>query len=59
MNMQKIINEPQNVVDEMLQGYLKANASRIAVTDNPRVLKYAGAPIKNKVGIVTGGGSRS
>ena len=55
--MQKIINEPQNVVDEMLQGYLKANASRIAVTDNPRVLKYTGAPIKNKVGIVTGGGS--
>jgi len=55
--MQKIINEPQNVVDEMLQGYLKAHAGRVAATDNPRVLKYADAPIANKVGIVTGGGS--
>lgn len=29
----------------------------MAPTDNPRVLKYAGAPVKGKVGVVTGGGS--
>jgi phosphoenolpyruvate---glycerone phosphotransferase subunit DhaK len=55
--MQKVINNPQDVVDEMLQGYVKAMSDTIVTTDNSRVLKYKQAPIKNKVGIVTGGGS--
>ena len=55
--MQKIINQPQKVVDEMLAGYLKAMPHLIAPTANPRVLKYADAPQRGKVGIVTGGGS--
>lgn len=55
--MQKMINEPQNVVDEMLEGYLKAMSNSIAATENKRVLKYIKAPVKGKVGIVTGGGS--
>ena len=55
--MQKIINNPQDVVDEMLEGYIKAMPDVIERTDNKRVVKYKPAPIKGKVGIVTGGGS--
>ena len=55
--MQKFINDPSLVVDEMLQGFVKAHSDLVAKTDNDRVLKYKKAPIKGKVGIVTGGGS--
>jgi dihydroxyacetone kinase-like protein len=55
--MQKIINHPANVVDEMVEGFLQAHPDIIAATENPRVLKYKHAPVANKVGIVTGGGS--
>lgn len=55
--MQKIVNNPQNVVDEMLEGYIKAMPDVIARTGNQRVVKYKAAPVEGKVGIVTGGGS--
>ncbi len=55
--MQKIINQPHEVVDEMLKGFIRAHADLVAETDNERVLKYVDAPVKDKVGIVTGGGS--
>jgi dihydroxyacetone kinase-like protein len=57
MTMQKIINQPQMVVDEMLEGYIKAQPELVTRTANPRVLKFINAPTKGKVGIVTGGGS--
>lgn len=55
--MQKIINDPSCVVDEMLQGFVKANTDLVSPTENERVLKYSKAPVPGKVGIVTGGGS--
>lgn len=55
--MQKIINDPKDVVDEMLKGYMKVHSDIVSETSNPRVLKYSHAPVPNKVGIVTGGGS--
>ena len=55
--MQKFINQPQNVVDEMLEGFVKAHKDLVSTTENERVLKYTHAPIEGKVGIVTGGGS--
>jgi phosphoenolpyruvate---glycerone phosphotransferase subunit DhaK len=55
--MQKFINNPDQVVDEMLQGFIKAHPDLISGTGNERVLKYKNAPVKGKVGIVTGGGS--
>jgi len=55
--MQKIINQPNEVVDEMLKGFIRAHSDLVAETDNERVLKYIHAPVKGKVGIVTGGGS--
>lgn len=55
--MQKIINDPSMVVDEMLQGFVAAHPDLVATTENERVLKYVKAPVKGKVGVVTGGGS--
>lgn len=55
--MQKIINNPDFVVDEMLEGFVKAHKNLIAPTENERVLKYKNAPVEGKVGVVTGGGS--
>ena len=55
--MQRIINDPDNVVEEMLQGFLKNHSEIVTGTDNSRVVKYKQAPTSGKVGIVTGGGS--
>lgn len=55
--MQKFINDPSRVVDEMLEAYVIAHADLVSNTENERVIKYKNAPIKSKVGIVTGGGS--
>ncbi len=55
--MQKIINDPSRVVDEMLDAYVTAHSDLVVRTDNERVLKFIDAPVPGKVGIVTGGGS--
>jgi len=56
MAMQKIINEPRDFVDEMLEGILLAHPGYLRRAAE-RVLVSAGAPVRTKVGIVTGGGS--
>lgn len=55
--MQRIINDPNQVVEDMLKGFVQCHADLVSLTGNPRVLKYKHAPVANKVGIVTGGGS--
>jgi phosphoenolpyruvate---glycerone phosphotransferase subunit DhaK len=55
--MQRIINDPDQVVGDMLKGFLKVHRDIVARTENPRVVRYVGAPVKGKVGVVTGGGS--
>jgi dihydroxyacetone kinase-like protein len=55
--MQKFINDPSKVVDEMLEAYVKVHSDLVSPTDNERVIKYKYAPVEGKVGIVTGGGS--
>lgn len=55
--MNRIINDPDHVVEDAIQGYRLAHPDYYAATDNARVLKYPPAPIAGKVGIVTGGGS--
>ena len=56
--MQRIINDPNLVVEDMLKGFVKCHQNLVvAAEDNPRVLKYIKAPIQGKVGVVTGGGS--
>lgn len=55
--MQRMFNDPNNVVEDMLKGFVKCHKGLVAATGNPRVLKYKEAPVAGKVGIVTGGGS--
>lgn len=55
--MQRIIDDPSRVVEDMLVGWLKAHEATVAATDDPRVVRYRAAPIAGKVGLVTGGGS--
>ncbi len=55
--MQKFVNDPSKVVDEMLEAYVKVHSDLVRPTENERVIKYKDAPIHGKVGIVTGGGS--
>jgi dihydroxyacetone kinase-like protein len=54
--MQRILNNPDDIVDEMLKGFLKAHADVAEATGNPRVVKAKNIP-EGKVGVVTGGGS--
>ena len=54
---QKIINDPNLVVEDMLKGFVKCHQDLVAPTDDARVLKDKHAPIPGKVGVVTGGGS--
>ena len=55
--MQRIFDDPTRVVEDMLTGWLKANEATVTATANPRVVRYRNAPITDKVGLVTGGGS--
>ena len=55
--MNRVINNPDLVVEDMLQGILAAHPELVAADGNPRVIQRAVAPIAGKVGIVTGGGS--
>lgn len=57
--MKKIINEPENVVEDTIQGILKAypNHLRKAKKESKRALVRQEAPFEGKVGIATGGGS--
>lgn len=55
--MQRIINRPDMVVEDMLKGFVKANRGLLEATGNPRVLKSAYAGDRKRVGVVTGGGS--
>ncbi|QDB78650.1 dihydroxyacetone kinase subunit DhaK [Georgenia wutianyii] len=56
--MRKIINKPENFVDEMVEGILLAHPDQLKTPgDDRRILVRADAPVAGKVGIVTGGGS--
>jgi dihydroxyacetone kinase-like protein len=55
--MQKLINDPAAVVDEMLEGILKAHPNSLMRVEDLRAVARADAPVMGKVGIATGGGS--
>lgn len=56
--MQRFVNNPDYVVEDMLKGFLKAHDNLIVKNDkNDRVVQYKNAPVEGKVGLVTGGGS--
>lgn len=54
--MQRILNNPDDIVDEMLKGFLKTHSDIVEATENSRVVKSK--KIKpDTVGVITGGGS--
>ena len=55
--MQRIINDPDQLVEETVKGWAKVHKDTVRTTDNAKVLAYKNAPVDGKVGIVTGGGS--
>jgi dihydroxyacetone kinase len=55
--MQKILNDPDRFVDEMLDGILIAHPHELRAAGDARAIVRADAPIAGKVAIATGGGS--
>lgn len=55
--MQRFINDPSRVVDDMVEGFIRSHRNLMNRTDNPRVIKSVHAGEKGRVGVVTGGGS--
>ena len=56
--MQRFINNPDEVVEDTLRGFVKAHADIVRLADNnPKVVAARKAPAAGKVGVITGGGS--
>lgn len=55
--MKKFINDPFEVVDEMLEGFLSVHDRYVRKLPEARAVVRIDAPIQGKVGLVTGGGS--
>lgn len=55
--MKKFVNDPNQVVDEMLEGFLAAHADLVEKLPTSKVVVRRGEPFKGRVGLVTGGGS--
>ncbi|EDS76814.1 dihydroxyacetone kinase, DhaK subunit [Clostridium botulinum C str. Eklund] len=55
--MKKIINDPNLVVDQMLEGMVAAHPEYIKKLDNADVLVRKNGPARGKVALVSGGGS--
>lgn len=55
--MQRFINNPDEVVEDTVKGFVKAHADIVRLGANPRVIVARHAPVSGKVGVITGGGS--
>ena len=55
--MKKLINSSENVVTEALHGFASAHADLVKVKFSPTFIYRADAPVKNKVAVISGGGS--
>jgi dihydroxyacetone kinase-like protein len=55
--MKKLVNDPSDYVDEMLEGMVAAYPDRVRRLDGTKVLVRSDAPVDGKVGVVSGGGS--
>lgn len=56
-SVKKLINDPQHVVAESLEGFAAAHADLVAVHTDPPFVTRAGGTTAGKVGLVSGGGS--
>lgn len=55
--MKKIINKPEDIIDQMLDGLVKANKDKIIRIEGTNVIARKDAPVEGKVGLISGGGS--
>jgi len=55
--MKKFINDPFDVVDEMVEGFLSVHGRYVRKLEAARTLVRVDAPVRNKVAVITGGGS--
>lgn len=55
--MKKLINDPQDVVVESVEGFGLAHADLVRVQTDPLLVARAGGAVPGKVGLVSGGGS--
>jgi dihydroxyacetone kinase-like protein len=55
--MKKLIRDPQTLVRDALDGLAAAHAGLLRVQGDPPVILRADAPVRGKVGLVSGGGS--
>lgn len=55
--MKKIINNPEDIVDQMLDGLVKANKDKIIRIEDTNVIARKDTPVEGKVGLISGGGS--
>jgi phosphoenolpyruvate---glycerone phosphotransferase subunit DhaK len=55
--MKKLINDPENVVREELEGIAAAHPDLVRVNFDPYYVVRADAPVQGKVALVSGGGS--
>jgi dihydroxyacetone kinase-like protein len=55
--MKKLIRDPQTVVQDALAGFAAAHPGLVRVQTDPDLIVRADAPVRGKVGLVSGGGS--
>jgi phosphoenolpyruvate---glycerone phosphotransferase subunit DhaK len=55
--VKKLINSPETVVKDALAGFAAAHAELVSVHFDPDYIVRADAPVKGKVGVISGGGS--
>ena len=55
--MKKIINRPDQMVYEMLDGLVAANPGKLKLIREKKIVLRADAPVKGKVAVLTGSGS--
>src|SRR6202047_2253447 len=55
--MKKLINTPENVVKEALEGMAAAHSDLIRVDVEQQIIVRKDAPVQGKVGVISGGGS--
>ncbi len=55
--MRRLINDPYEVVEEMLSGYVKAHKDQVELLDHDGRVLVTKNLVKDKVGVIIGGGS--
>lgn len=56
--MNRVINDPNLVVEDMLEGWLLAHDDTVCISsENARVVQRVASQVAGKVGLITGGGS--